>query len=200
MGLAQVFTAQGQTAKAIEAYRYVFYDLSLRGFDGPEKEEYRQKIYQNPVGATQYVSDGLRYALLLNQTGQWSEAVIVYNSALQGVPGGALPKLDLPFDASSPQPVAFEAMTRMALGLVLNFGVRDDKNQDAMKQYAIALQLEPSWALTNYYYGYGWQLLSPAERAKFGMAQQAKAALQKAVKVGDAEVKKAAEKALKDAG
>ena len=52
-----------------------------------------------------------------------------------------------------------------------------------------ALALEPGNALTNYYYGYGWHNLSPADRLKFGTAQQAKAALQKAVKVGNASVK-----------
>lgn len=69
-----------------------------------------------------------------------------------------------------------------------------------MAEYTKALQLAPDNALTNYFYGVGWQRLSPAERAKFGTAQQAKAALQKAVKVGDASVKTAARKALKAMG
>ena len=200
-GLARVLAAQGRTEQALAAYRMLFYDLSMRGFDGPEKEKYRQQIYKNPVGAGQYVADGLRYALLLNKTGQWSEAVTVYNSALQGVPGGGdMPKLDLPFDASEPQPVALEAAAHVALALTINFGADPEGNQHAMKEYAAALRLEPDWALTSYYYGYGWQRLSPTERAEFGTVWQAKAALQKAAKTGNAGVKAVAEKASKSAG
>ena len=50
------------------------------------------------------------------------------------------------------------------------------------------------WA--NFYYGFGWQQLSPAERVQFGTAQQAKAALRKAARIGKDAVKKAATKAL----
>ena len=196
-GLARVFVAKGQIFEAIECYRTLFYDISMRGINGPNKEDSRQKIYRNPVGASQYVADGLRYALLLNRTGQWSEAVIVYNSALQGVPGGELPKLDLVFDASDPQPIAFEAAVRVALGLTLNFSADDDKNQEAMKEYTKALSLEPDAALTNYYYGFGYQMLSPTERIRLGSAQHAEAALRKAVKIGKGPVKAAAQRALR---
>lgn len=65
-----------------------------------------------------------------------------------------------------------------------------------MEHYQRALQLAPDSALTNYYYGQGWQKLSPAERIQFGTAQQAKAALQKAIKIGKGAVKKAAQKPL----
>ena len=88
----------------------------------------------------------------------------------------------------------------MALGRTIGFGQdNEEKNQAAMREYAAALSLEPNWDLANYYYGYGWQQLSPAERAHLGLAQEAKAqeALHKAVKIGKGLVKAAAQKALR---
>ena len=69
-----------------------------------------------------------------------------------------------------------------------------------MVEYTKALQLAPDNALINYFYGVGWQKLSPTERAKFGTVQQAKAHLRKAEKVGNANVKAAALRALKALG
>jgi tetratricopeptide (TPR) repeat protein len=198
IGLAKVFTAQGEVGGAIQSYRTVFYDLSLRNFATAlpeEKEKRRQEVYKNPT-SDQWASDGLRYALLLNRTEQWSEAVTVYNSALSSVPGGALPKLDISFDPSHPNPVLFEAASHIALGLLTNWGAGDDRNLRAMQEYEQALQLEPNWSLSNYYYGFGWQCLDPKDRAKMGSEQQAKAALQKAVKIGKGPVKQAAQRAL----
>jgi len=68
----------------------------------------------------------------------------------------------------------------------------------AFSEYTKALQLEPNWDVANYYYGYGWQWLASKCRARLGSVQQAKAALQKAILLGKADVKKAARKALKD--
>ncbi len=205
-GLAKVLIAQGRAAEAIQIYRKIFYDLSLRGMqsdDPNETQAYKVEVYQNPVahggsgGAS--CEDGLRYALLLNKTGQWGEAITVYNSALPDVPSGDIPKIAIQFDPATPQTVIFESATRIALGLVDNFGVEPDHNLNAMTEYQKALQLVPDSDLANYYYGFGWQRLDPKDRAKFGNAQQAKAALLKAVKMGNADVKKAAEKALRGA-
>ena len=199
IGLAKAFTVQGDIDGAIQSYRTVFYDLSLRNYataSPEEREKRRQEVYKNPT-SDQWASDGLRYALLLNQTGQWSEAVTVYNSALSSVPGGGdLPKLDLSFDLAHPNPVLFKAASHIALGLLTNFGAGDDRNRKAMQEYEQALQLEPDWSLSNYYYGYGWQQLDPKDRAKMGSEQQARATLRKAVKIGKGPVKKAAQKAL----
>jgi tetratricopeptide (TPR) repeat protein len=204
-GLARVLTAQGKTAEAIQTYQTIFYDLPMRGihYDDPKKQEaYRAKVYQNPVqyGGSGSVSvfDGLYYALLLNETGQWPQAVNVYESALRELPAGDLPRIDISFAPETPQPVEMEAALHLALGLADNFGPYADGNNRAMVEYSRAMQMEPNWVLTNYYYGYGWQRLSPAERVKVGSVQQAKAALQKAVLLGKGDVKKAAQKALKD--
>ncbi len=70
------------------------------------------------------------------------------------------------------------------------------ENSRAFTEYGKALALEPDWALTNFYYGYGWQRLFPADKAQLGSVRQAKAALLKATRLGKGDVKKAAEKAL----
>ncbi len=66
----------------------------------------------------------------------------------------------------------------------------------AFKEFEQGVRLAPNLGLVNYFYGNGWQHLGLAERAKFGDAQQAKAALEKAVKLGKPDVKEAAQKAL----
>ena len=211
-GLALTLTAEGRKVEAIQVYRKIFYDLSVRGVQAPTDPDamaFRADVLRNPVahGSSGSASseDGLTYALLLNETGQWAEAVTVYESALPLLPGGDLPKVDVHFSQDKPQPLELEAAAHVALGLDLSFtgwedGQSTGQNQKAMKNYEAALRLEPKWPLANYYYGVGWQRLSPIERAKFGSAQQAKAALQKAVKIGNASIKAAAEKALKSAG
>ena len=100
-----------------------------------------------------------------------------------------------------PEPTALATAIHITRGLVYNATpdwAGDSQNKEAAAEYGKALQLAPASPLTNYYYGVGWQKLSPAERAKSGSMQQAKASLQKAILLGKTNVKKAAEKVLKD--
>jgi len=100
-----------------------------------------------------------------------------------------------------PQPVALAAAAHIALGLDANWrcdALGELEHDRAFSEYTKALQLEPNWDVANYYYGYGWQWLASKCRARLGSVQQAKAALQKAILLGKADVKKAARKALKD--
>ena len=70
-----------------------------------------------------------------------------------------------------------------------------------MSQFSQALRLAPDASMANYYYGYGWQNLSPAERAKLaakpGQREAVKAALEKAAKLGTPDVSAAATVELK---
>jgi len=136
----------------------------------------------------------MKYALLLSQTNQQAEAIRIYQKALLVVPDITERTITRFPDATTLAPREFQASVHIALGLCASFGVGSDK---AMAEFAKARQLEPASSLTNYYYGYGWQRLAPAVRAKYGTPQQAKAALQKAVKLGKGDVKLAAAKALK---
>ncbi len=183
LGLAEALVGQGKTAEALQAYWSVFH---------PDAH--------NSWGGSYYPRAQLEYALLLNQTGQWAEAVAMYEKALPNVSDRGMATINAHFDPAVPQPVALEAAARIGLGLEADWagGEPGDFGADrAFQEYAKALQLQPNWAVANYYYGYGWQKLSPAETAKFGNAALVKAALQKAAALGTGDVKKNAEELLK---
>ena len=157
----------------------------------------------------------LPYAQLLLKSGQWAQAVAVYNQALPHLPDvgphpetpivhdGDLIRANSHFSPDVPEPAALAVALHITRGMIYNTTpgwAGTGQDTEAMAEYAKALQTAPGNALANYYYGVGWHKLSPTDRAKFGTAQQAKAALQKAVKIGNANVKAAALKALKSAG
>lgn len=178
--LAEALEKQGKNKEAIEQYHLMVVD---------RKSDHGRVL--------------LSYAELLLKSGQWAQAVAIYNQVLPSLGDDELEKETRSFSPEVPQPVALETAIHLERGQIYN-GTPSwgGKPQDtkAMWEYQKALQLAPDNALTNYYYGVGWRKLAPADRAKFGTAQQAKAALQKAVKIGNADVKKAATKALKEAG
>lgn len=189
--LAAALEAQGKDQEALEAYQTVV-------------EHYDK-----------HPSNLLPYAQLLLKSGQWAQALAVYNQALPLVPDvGTHPespivhdedlmKANSRFSADVPEPAALATALHIARGIVYNDTTSwagGDQHTQAMEEYQKALQLAPDNALTNYYYGVGWQELSPGERTKFGTVQQAKAHLQKAVKTGNANVKAAAQKTLKELG
>ena len=178
-GLAEALTGEGKTEEALHAYQQLF-----------------DPHIGITMGGSYFPKMRLEYAFLLNQTGQWDKAIDYYEKALPDLPSGTLPKVDVQFVTDTPQPRELEAAIHVALGLLNNFGGEADSNVKAMQEYQKALQLEPNWPIANFYYGFGWQQISPADQAKFGSAAQAKAALQKAVKIGKGPVKKAAQKAL----
>jgi tetratricopeptide (TPR) repeat protein len=157
----------------------------------------------------------LPYAQLLLKSGQWAEAVALYNQVLPHLPDvGSHPEIptvhdgdviraNSHFSPDVPEPAALATALHIARGMIYNATTGwagDSLDKEAMAECAKALQSAPDNALANYYYGVGWQNLSLTDRAKFGNAEQAKAALQKAVKIGNADVKQAAERALKNAG
>jgi tetratricopeptide (TPR) repeat protein len=176
-GLAEALTAQGKTAEALQLYQNLIYQYP-RNFSSVAQEMRTQ----------------MRCAILLSQTGHWKEAVSIYEKALPSAVYHGMPKLDVHFDPQSPMPVQLQAIAHVACGIELS-GHGD--NPQAFKEYEKGSYLAPDSALVNYYFGDGWQQLSPAEQAKFGRAAQAKAALQKAVRLGKGPVKKAAQKVLR---
>ena len=104
------------------------------------------------------------------------------------------------FSSEVPDFPTLAAAIHVAYGMVFSSEsnwAAQSQDTEAVGEYSKALQLAPNSPLANYCYGQGWQKLSPAERKQFGTAQQAKAALQKAVKLGKGGVKLAAAKALK---
>jgi tetratricopeptide (TPR) repeat protein len=189
--------------------------LEAQGKDQEALQIYHTQVIDGINGPMGQPRDLLSYALMLLKSGQWAQAVLAYNNALPHLPDvGSHPEIptvhdgdviraNSHFSPDVPEPAALATALHIARGMVYNATTGwagDSLDKEAMDEYAKALQSAPDNALANYYYGVGWQKLSPTERASFGTAQQAKAALQKAVKIGNADVKRAAERALKNAG
>ncbi len=191
--LAASLEGQGKDQEALQAYHIMVVDQGDR-----------------------FPRNLLPYAGLLLKSGQWTQAVAAYNQALPHLPDvgphleativhdGDVIRANSHFSPDVPEPLALATAIHIARGIVYNntpnWGNGAYQDTEAMAEYAKALQTAPGNALANYYYGVGWHKLSPTDRVKFGTAQQAKAALQKAVKIGNANVKAAALKALKNAG
>ena len=180
-GLAEALAAQGKTMQADQVYR----DL----------------IYQEPLKWSSVAQENrttMSFAIFLSKIGQWPEAVAVYEKALPDTTHwGDAPKIDVHFDPQFPMPAQLQALAHVAIGAEY-FG--HGNNKSAFSEYEKAVRSDPNSGFANYYYGYGWSHLDPKDKLRVLNTQQAKAALQKAVKIGNADIKKAATKALKDAG
>lgn len=194
-GLAEALTGQGRVADAIEAYRSAIYgppytvavqnDIAVHGPFNPN-------VRTCPGGGAE--AHWMKYALLLSQTGQGAEAVVIYKKALIRVPEADHPGMSLALASDTPTPETFQAAAHVALGLCATFS--DSDHDKAMSEFDAARRLRPDSALTNYYYGYGWQHLDLKGAARRANAAQAKAAFQQAAAYGEGDVKKAAEQAL----
>lgn len=174
--LASALNAQGKTQEALQAYKV----MADQGDTFPRNE--------------------VPYARLLLETGQWAQAVTAYNKMLPNLPFGDMAEANSHFSPDVPQPKELAVALHVAQGLTdigdAGWGTRS-KNEEGMREFAQALKLQPNSALTNYYYGFGWQQLDLRSRARAVYAPQAKAALQKAATLGSGDVKKKAEEALR---
>ena len=195
-GLGDALAGQGRVADAIAAYRVDMYmplnaDESLNGIPVTKSSRGKMIGCKNQTVATSW----MRCALLLSQSGQGAEAVVIYNQALSRVPGLSEPGLNLSLDSNTPAPETLQAAAHVALGLCITFDSNPD-HEGAMGEFDAARRLRPDSPLANYYYGYGWQHLDPKGKARRASAGQAQAAFQQAAAYGGGEVKKAAEQAL----
>jgi len=195
-GLGEALAGQGKTAEAIAAYKLgIYYPLNF----SPEAVAVSQAIENKPnLRGCSFPTDAvawMKYALLLSQTGQSAEAFSVYTQALHHATDTAHPEIKLSFHDAPPTPTELQAAAHIALGLLVN-DTGNDREQ-AMTEFDQALRLAPDAAVTNYYYGYGWQRLDPKSPTRAATALQAKAALTKATASEDDNVRKAAEEAMK---
>jgi len=173
--------------------------LEAQGKDQEALQLYHAQIIEGENGPQGHTRLLLPYAELLLRSSQWGKALAAYNQVLSQFPEEELVRESSQFTADTPDPAALAVAIYIERGRVYSASVdwaREPQNTEAMAEYGKALQLAPDSALTNFYYGQGWQKLSPAERTQFGTVEQARAALRKAVKVGRGNVKKAAQKAL----
>ena len=143
----------------------------------------------------------MQYALLLSQTGQQAEAVMIYNKAFPMMSGGHLRELQRLPDPATLFPAAFQSSVHIVLGMYIALeGWPVSNHTQSIQEFDPALRLAPDSPLANYYYGYGWRKLPPAERAKRaampGQLDAVKAALEKAAKPGAESVSAAEMKQL----
>jgi len=189
--LAQSLIGQGRTADAIQVYRSVIYQRQQN--DGVQTTvavsqnptEMKSGMYLRECGTWGETEDWMRYALLLSQTGQQKEATTIYLKALPRTPMLDDQVRKTLSDTDHLSLPAFQAATHIATGLCVSQSTGDDA---AMSEFIKAQQLQPDSPLTNYYYGSGWQKLSLADRAKTGSPDKARAALEKAAKLGTGDV------------
>jgi len=208
--------AEAREALSLNPGDGVAAEVLAAALEGQGKDREALAAYQTVVEHhDKHPRNLLPYAQLLLRSGKWAEALAVYNQALPLIPDvGTHPespvvhdedlmRANSRFSTDEPDPAALATALHIARGIVYNDGVDwvgGNQHTKAMEEYKKAFQLAPNNALTNYFYSIGWQKLSPTERTKFGTVQQAKAHLQKAVKTGNANVKAAAQKALKELG
>ena len=195
-GLGEALAGQSKTTEALSVYKTAVYwplnspegqlTLSRAGDNRPN--------LRGCCGPTDAVA-WMKYALLLSQTGQNSEAFSVYSQALRYALDTANPEISRSFGGGFSAPVELQAAAHIALGLLVN-DTGNDREQ-AMSEFDQALRLTPDSVAANYYYGYGWKRLDLQSKTRLTDAPQAKAALQKAALADDANVKKAASEELR---
>lgn len=188
-GLAEALLGQGRKDEAMQTYRLVIV---------------RDESHVN--GANPTTRGLLEYAILLNQSGKWAEAVSAYQSAVQTAlldQRDDVPKYTVIFDPDVPLPKVLEISAHIALDLNANSTCDNSgvwENDRAYEEYEKALALMPDAPLTNFFYGYGWQHLDPKDRVKMAakpdQRDAVKAALEKAAKLGTEEVQTQAKKEL----
>ena len=210
--LAEALAGEGKTAEAIQQYRHgiAVYGIKQGGTvipmvslaDGAALPKYTvssDSICNLPEEAKAW----MQYALLLSQTGQQTEAVMIYRKALPMLlnPNGEDVRL-LP-DPATLSPSAFQSSVHIALGLYIILWTQPVSNHTlAIQEFDAALRLAPDSPLANYYYGYGWQKLYPKDRAKLaakpGQREAVKAALEKAAALGTGDVQTQAKAELQN--
>ena len=178
------------------------WEILAEALDAQGKDQEALQVYGRMVGqGDDSVHVRLPYALLLLKAGQWAPALAAYDKALPSVtvePGPL--RANSRFSPDAPEPAALATAIHIALALTqfnLSSWGGHVQNDTAMAHLRAALALSPGSGLANYYYGYGWGQLGPAERAKLGGFEQARAALMTAVRRGRGPVKAAAARALR---
>ena len=164
--LAAALNAQGKTQEAMQAY----------------------KVMADAGGGQSRTL--VPYAVLLFHSGQYAQAVRIYNRALPVLPFS----IESPGHAFSPDVPQLEEFTTalyIAQGLNdLGNGVRSSSfNVKALDELEEALRRAPDSPSVNYYYGLCWQQMDAQNRAALlrkrpGLREKARAALQKAASLG----------------
>lgn len=160
--LAYALNAQGKDQEAIQAY----------------------KVIADGGGA--FPRNMVPYARLLLKSGHYAEATAVYNKTLPYLPLSNVVQVSGPFSPSVTQPKKLDTALHVAQGLAY-LGDGDwghiSRREEAMNEFAVALQQQPNSVATNYYYNLSWGRLPLKSRMRQDYAIRAKAALEKATRL-----------------
>ena len=181
--LAHTLVLQGKPQEALTIYRKVLYDKPAKG------EIIRGEVYE-PYGVLSCggMSESLHacteYAILASRIGSWPEAAYAFRKTLASMPqGGLMPKIDVQFDANTPEPERLQAAAHIASGIGY---VANGFDQEALAEFKQAHTLESDWPLATVYYAYGLQ-------HAVGRTPETKTAYRKAAETGSGDVKAFAE-------
>lgn len=186
-GLAVALDLAGRDAEAIAAYRQVVYRDPSRDWITENGQSLKAMVEPDgPVWNTSRSNDPdflMRYALLLSKTGQYAEALQVYEWGLVQVYRDQKPFFPLRMTVQTFDARLFEASAHMVLGLTNRDKL--DRDGTALAEYRKALALSPHYGAA--YLCMGYTYLS------MGKYDDTKIALQKAIQWGRGEVREKAQ-------
>jgi tetratricopeptide (TPR) repeat protein len=170
--LAEVCERQDKQAEALRAYHELIYP-----------QGWGSNINSDP---TTY----MRYVLALTRSGQWQEAVAVYEKAMQRVTQtDRKVYLYLHFDPGVVDRSGLQAAAHYVLGTRYpTFGPADPAEQ--REHLGAAVRLRPRWALAQFAYG--------RALAEAGRLNEAKAAYSRAASLAGGDLKPQVQKALEE--
>lgn len=171
IGSGMILERQGRPAEALAAYRQALGDRPDNGF------------YSNAPWEGEAMA---RYGLLAEGAGQWAEAVTAYEKARERLNVHFYPVPDVHFDPAVRQPSQLRAMLYVVQGLCLD---AQSKQVEALGAFAEAAHLDPEQPFAQFNLARGLR--------KAGRAAEARAAFQKAARLGSGAVQAEAQKALR---
>ena len=200
-------SAEDYAQQAIDTHLDVVFgqELMVEALHGQSKDMEAMPFYQSlfSEGMTEPQYE-LPYALLLLKTGQWAQAVTVYNRTLPFLWNGDLLRAQNNFSPAVQRTKDLETAIHIALGIhyvgSVGWAARL-QNDEGLLNFRQAIALAPNNALAYYQYGLGlarYQYdLGPARTShKASVQAQAQAAFRKAAALGDGDIKAAALKEL----
>ena len=198
-GAVEVFRAAVDLRPRPEAYEMLIDALLLARRDAEALATFREYVYPKPgrkinSSGNQNADTLLRFALLLAKAGQYDEAITVYQAGEAKVANVFGPRVDVAFFPKAFNRAAFEAAVHTCLGLKGRYFRDDPKgvkaNAFALAEYRKAIAAKPDFALAHFYLGETLRVVHG------GLTDEARAAYEKAAKLGRGAVVERAQKAL----
>lgn len=198
-GAAEAFRAAVDLRPRPEAYEMLIDALLLARRDAEALATFREYVYPKPgrkinSSGNQDADTLLHFALLLAKMGQYEEAIAVYQAGEAKVSNVFGPRVDLAFFPKAFNKAVFEAAVRTCLGLEARMFRTDPEgvkaNTIALAEYRKAIAAKPDFALAHFYLGETLRVVNG------GLSAEARAAYEKAAKLGRGEVATKAQEAL----